>query len=83
MILNGNDFRGVMMKYSKLIVASIIIMNAMFAVAILYVFLKTSAEPTVLVGAWFAWTTGELWALSKIKCNEKKGEKNEKQNDKP
>ena len=69
------------MKYSKLIVASIILMNALFASAILYVFLKTSSEPGVLVGAWFAWTTGELWALSKIKCNEGKGEKNEKQTD--
>ena len=69
------------MKYSKLIVASIIAMNAIFAVAILYVFLKTSSEPGVLVGAWFAWTTGELWALSKIKCNEGKGEKSEKQID--
>ena len=73
--------RGVGVKYSKLIVMLIVVMNALFAVAILYVFLKTSQEPGVLVGAWFAWTTGELWALSKIKCNEKKGEKNEKQVD--
>lgn len=69
------------MKYSKLIVASIIAMNAIFAVAILYVFLKTSSEPGVLVGAWFAWTTGELWALSKIKCNEGKGGKNDQRSD--
>ena len=69
------------MKYSKLIVASIIIMNALFASAILYVFLKTSSEPAVLVGAWFAWTTGELWALSKIKRSEGKGEENEEQTD--
>ena len=70
------------MKYSKLIVASIILMNAIFAVAILYVFLKTSSEPGVLVGAWFAWTTGELWALSKIKCNERKSDENETEIDK-
>lgn len=70
------------MKYSKLIVASIIAMNAIFAIAILYVFLKTSSEPESLVIAWFAWTTGELWALSKIKCNEKKGdESNEEEID--
>ena len=66
------------MKYSKLIVLSIIIMNALFAVAVLWVFLKTSGEPTVLVGAWFAWTTGELWALSKIKLKESEVEKNER-----
>ena len=69
------------MKYSKLIVASIIAMNALFAIAILYVFLKTSSEPGVLVGAWFAWTTGELWALSKIKCNERKGDQSENEID--
>ena len=73
--------RGAWVKYSKLIVMLIVIMNAVFAMAILYVFLKTSSEPAVLVGAWFAWTTGELWALSKIKCNERKGEENEKQID--
>lgn len=73
-----------MVKYSKIIVMLIVVMNALFATAILYVFLKTSSEPTVLVGAWFGWTTGELWALSKIKRNEAKGkgEKNEKQTDK-
>ena len=66
--------RGANVKYSKLIVMLIVIMNAVFAMAILYVFLQTSSEPAVLVGAWFAWTTGELWALSKIKCTEKKGQ---------
>lgn len=69
------------MKYSKLIVALIIALNAIFAFSILYVFLKTSSEPDALVVAWFAWTTGELWALSRIKCNEKKGDSNEKEID--
>ena len=58
------------MRFSKLIVSSIIILNIIFAVAILVVFWHTCNEPTVLVGAWFAWTTGELWALSKIKRSE-------------
>jgi hypothetical protein len=55
------------MKYSKKIVTAVIILNVLFAAAVLYVFLKTSAEPTVLVTAWFAFTTGELWLLSGIK----------------
>lgn len=66
------------MKYSKLIVLFIIVMNALFAGAVLWVFLKTSAEPTILVGAWFAWTTGELWALAMIKKKESEVEKNER-----
>ena len=50
----------------------IISVNIVFAAAVLYIFLKTSAEPTSLVVAWFAFTTGELWALSSIKKTESK-----------
>lgn len=60
------------MRYSKIIVMLIIILNILFAAAVLFVFLKTSAEPTSLVVAWFAFTTGELWALSSIKKSEVK-----------
>lgn len=66
------------MKYSKKIVLAVIILNGLFAAAVLYVFLRTGAEPTTLVAAWFAFTTGELWLLSGIKKTEiKKGENNE------
>lgn len=54
-------------KYSKMIVAVVILLNVVFATAVLYVFLRTSVEPTSLVVAWFAFTTGELWLLSGIK----------------
>ena len=48
------------MKYSKVVVALIIFMNSLFAMATLYIFLKTSSEPTVLIGCWLAFKTGEL-----------------------
>lgn len=54
-------------KYSKFIVALIVLLNTAFAFATLYVFLKTSNEPTALIAAWFAFTTGELWILKDIK----------------
>ena len=54
-------------RFSKRIVSLVIFLNVVFATAVLYVFLKTSSEPTVLVGCWFAFTTGELWMLSSIK----------------
>ena len=54
-------------KFSKLIVALVIFLNICFAIGVLYVFLKTSNEPGVLVGSWFAFTTGELWLLADIK----------------
>lgn len=65
------------MKYSKCVVAAIIALNSIFTVGVLYVFLKTGSEPGVLVGAWFAFTTGELWALAKIKCTKTKEKKDE------
>ena len=61
--------------FSKLIISLVVVMNIIFTVAVLYVFLKTSSEPVALVGAWFAFTTGELWMLSSIKKEKvKKGD---------
>ena len=47
-------------KFSKVIVAAVILLNILFTVAVLYVFLKTGSEPMTLIGCWFAFTTGEL-----------------------
>ena len=61
--------------FAKLIISLVVVMNIIFTVAVLYVFLKTSSEPVGLVGAWFAFTTGELWMLSSIKKEKvKKGD---------
>lgn len=46
------------MQFSKLIVAMIIALN---------IGLRVGSEPTALIAAWFAFTTGELWLLSGIK----------------
>jgi len=62
------------MKFSKGIVLAIILANFIFTATVLYVFTKIGSEPTVLVGAWFAWTTGELWALAGIKKSKNKNE---------
>lgn len=51
--------------FSKIIVVSVITLNVIFAV--LFVFLKTSCEPTGLVASWFSFTTVELWSLAGIK----------------
>lgn len=53
--------------FSKLIVSFVIIINVIFTSAVLYVYLRTYSEPTTLITAWFAFTTVELWSLSKIK----------------
>ena len=54
------------MRFSKKIVVLIVMLNIAFAIAVLAVFWHTGSEPGVLVGAWFTFTTGELWALSKV-----------------
>ncbi len=61
------------MRFSKWIVATVIVLNVLFTIAILYTFLQTGSEPSTLVAAWFAFTTGELWALSSIKKKEMEG----------
>ena len=64
-----------MNRFSKWIVALVILLNVGFTAATLFVFWKTNGnEPTALITAWFAFTTGELWMLSgirkaKIKAN--------------
>lgn len=66
------------MQFSKIIVSFIIILNTGFTAAALYVFFRVGSEPAVLIGAFFAFTTGELWMLSTIK---KKKIKNEEECD--
>ena len=64
------------MKFSKAIVSLVILLNAAFTVAVLYIFYRIGVEPTALIAAWFGFTTVELWALAGIKKKEI-----EKQND--
>ncbi|EHL19769.1 hypothetical protein HMPREF9628_01285 [Peptoanaerobacter stomatis] len=54
-------------EYSKIIVSLIIIINILFTIAIMILFLKQGSEPVALIGAWFSFTTVELWNLAKIK----------------
>lgn len=70
MLMNKN-------KFSKAIVAAVIILNIIFTAAVLYVFLKVGSEPMTLIGCWFGFTTGELWMLSSIKKTKVRKKKNE------
>lgn len=65
------------MRFSKLIVSLIILLNVLFTAGVLYVFLRVGSEPATLIGAWFAFTTGELWMLSSIKKKKIKEDNNE------
>ena len=61
------------MRYSKWIVALVILLNALFTGAVLFVFLRVGSEPTTLVAAWFGFTTVELWTLAGITKSKLKG----------
>ena len=63
------------MRYSKFIVALVILMNAAFAIAVLFIFLRIGKEPAALIAAWFGFTTVELWALAGIRKKEIREEK--------
>jgi len=57
-------------KFSKAIVSLVILLNAAFTVAVLFIFYRVGMEPTALIAAWFGFTTVELWALAGIKKRE-------------
>ncbi len=58
------------MKFSKWIVSLVILLNAAFTIAVLFIFYRVGMEPTALIAAWFGFTTVELWALAGIKKRE-------------
>jgi hypothetical protein len=65
------------MRFSKVVVSFIVVMNVVFTAVVLGVFYKVGSEPAVLIGAWFAFTTGELWALASIRKAKAKRERRE------
>ena len=65
------------MKFSKAIITTIVLLNSIFTIAVLYIVFHTGNEPTSLIAAWFAFTTGELWMLSSIKKQEIKQDSKE------
>jgi hypothetical protein len=62
------------MRYSKAIVTLIIFLNIVFTIVILFIFYEKGTEPTGLITAWFAFSTGELSILGLIKVMEEKKE---------
>lgn len=57
-------------SFSKFIISLVIALNIIFTIAVFAAFLRVGDEPTALIVAWFAFTTGELWMLASIKKKE-------------
>ena len=62
-------------KFSKLIISFVIVLNIIFTISVIVVFIKTSQEPTTLTVSWFSFTTVELWNLAKIKQEKEKNKR--------
>lgn len=58
-------------RFSKLIVLMVIMLNVLFTIGTLYVFLRVGNEPAVLIGSWFAFTGTELVNLAILKVKDK------------
>ena len=55
------------MDFSKKVVAGVILLNVAFVLAIFYLaWLEATMPSDAVIIAWFAFTTGELWTLSRI-----------------
>ena len=59
---------------SKVLVPMIVLSNIVFTGIILVMFWYRGQEPMALIGAWFAFTTGELWAMAIIQKEKVKKE---------
>lgn len=53
--------------FSKIVILLIVALNIWFVCQMIELLPQLTFEPVALIGGWFAFTTGELWALAIIK----------------
>lgn len=68
-------------KFSKKVVAAVLLSVAAFTVAMIVLFLRMGAVPDTLVTAFFAFAGGEAGVLGLIRFGESKYDKNGNTND--
>lgn len=64
-------------KYSKKIVALVVLLITVYTAAFLYAFMRVGSEPSTLITAFYAWAGYELWQLKDLKKTEIKQQKGE------
>lgn len=70
------------LRFSKIVIILVIIMILIFTGWVLYIFYNNKTEPTAMIAAFFAFMTGEVWALAKLKLAEINAESNAKKEEK-
>ena len=58
------------LRFSKMVIIAVIVMVLIFTGFVLFIFYKKGNEPTVIIASFFAFVTGEVWALAKLKLTE-------------
>ena len=58
------------LRFSKIIILIVIIMVLVFTGCVLFTFNRQGNEPTSIITAFFAFMTGEVLALAKLKLTE-------------
>ena len=58
------------LRFSKIIIIIVIILVIIFTGSVLYIFNNKASEPTAIITAFFAFMTGEILALAKLKLAE-------------
>ena len=70
------------LRFSKIIIIVVITLVLIFTGSVLYVFNNKGSEPTAIITAFFAFMTGEILALAKLKLAEISAEISNKKIDK-
>ena len=68
------------MKFSKMIVTLVIVLNVIFTIAVFATFWHVGSEPAELIRMWFAFTSIELLSLSSIRKAKAKADNREDSN---
>lgn len=71
-----------LLRFSKVVIVAVIIIVFIFTGVILYIYNNKASEPTTIITAFFAFMTGEVLALAKLKLAEIDNEKYENKNKK-
>ena len=66
------------LRFSKIIIIAVITIILIFTGCVLYIYNNRGSEPNVIIASFFAFMTGEVLALAKIKLTEISDEKKDK-----
>lgn len=70
------------LRFSKIVIIVVIIIVLIFTGSVLYIYNNKGTEPNIMIASFFAFMTGEVLALAKIKLSEISSEPKTKEKNK-